>query len=157
MEKSRIRDLESGINIPVPQHWLRIRMRILGSVPPLNNEYLAAEQEQDLLPLFQAVIFTYDVRCLKPGPRSVPRLRSGSSPPVILWLCARTERPLPPGQQRPSHVCYREPVDSFADPRWFLSRILIFYPCRIPDPTTATKEREKICCLTFFAAANYSK
>ena len=69
--------------------------------------------------MFQAVTFTYDVRCLKPGPRSVPRLRSGSSPPVILWLCARTERPLPPGQQRPLVSCHVPMLRSVADPWHF--------------------------------------
>jgi hypothetical protein len=33
-----------------------------------------------------------------------------------------------------------------------------FYPSRIPDPKTATKERgEKICCHIFFSSQNFNK
>jgi hypothetical protein len=39
------------------------------------------------------------------------------------------------------------------------SRILIFYPSRIPDPKTGRKERgeKKIFCQTFFVATNFPK
>jgi hypothetical protein len=34
----------------------------------------------------------------------------------------------------------------------------VFYPSRIPVPTTATKEEgEKICCPTFFCSHKYQK
>jgi hypothetical protein len=48
---------------------------------------------------------------------------------------------------------------SVADPGC-LSRILIFYPSRIPDPKTVTKERDEkktFLSYLFFVATNFTK
>jgi hypothetical protein len=50
------------------------------------------------------------------------------------------------------------PLTSVADPGC-LSRILIFYPSRIPDPKTASKERgeKKFVVIPFIVATNFTK
>ncbi len=50
-----------------------------------------------------------------------------------------------------------KPRPSVADPGC-LSRIRDFYPSRIPDPKTATKERgEKKFVITFYVATNFTR